>query len=152
MQANILRRINRCIKKRNLKKRKVVTSPQLYIHDATHSKEYLAKTGAVELNSEKYIGNWKNGGKKSYLNNLSWKQKPTRKANSGSGWGKESWKERLKVSFVLHKNKLLELIQWSIALTRPMKLHFAGFATNMLKASHKTLAPALIWHDEGMVK
>ena len=47
-------------------------------------------------------------------------------------------------SLVLHKNKLLELIQWSIALTRPVKLQFADFKTKLLKMSYTSLAPALI--------
>ena len=99
---------------------------------------------------------WKSGKKKRYTDNLWWKQNATMKVRSGSGWGKESWKGRLKVSLVLSKNKLSELIQWSIVLTRPVKLRFAGLATKTLKVSHTSLVPALIWErtntEKGMIK
>ena len=88
---------------------------------------------------------WKSGSKKCYMDNLWGKQKATMKVKSGSGCGKEHWKGTLKVSFTMHKRKLLELIQWSIALTRSLKLHAAGFATKMLGVSHTPIASALIW-------
>ena len=43
-----------------------------------------------------------------------------------------------------------------MGLTRPVKLNFAGFATEMLKVSHTSLAPALIWQrtntEKDMIK
>ena len=70
------------------------------------------------------------------MDNLWGKQNATIKVKSGSCWGKENWKERLEVSSALHKSKLLELTQWSIALTRPVKLHVAGFAINVESIIH----------------
>ena len=49
---------------------------------------------------------------------------------------------------MLHKSKLLELIQWITVLTRPAKLHIAGFSLKMLKVSHTSLAPTLIWQNQ----
>ena len=120
----------------------------------TQCKEALFKTAAAELNLEKYIVNVSSTKKKESWSK-EWKQnalhgqfvRETDCENESKGWEwlrKGSWKGRLKVSFALHKSKLLELTQWSIALTRPVKLHVAGFAKKMLKVSHLLLAPDLI--------
>ena len=79
------------------------------------------------------------------MSNLWEKQNATIKVKSGSGWGNESWKERLKVFFVLHKSKLLKLIRWGIVLIKLVKLHVASFATKIVKVSHISFTPAFIW-------
>ena len=133
---------------------------------AAQSKEALDKIAAAELNLEITLSlwtrkktreiYWKSGWEKHYMVNLWEKQNATMKVKSGSGWGKESWKGRPKISFVLHKNKLSELIQWSIALAGPVKLHFTDFAAEILKVSHTSLASVLTWErantERGMIK
>ena len=124
---------------------------------AVQSKEALVKTSAAELNFEKYIVSVsKKEKKENRLKELKQKTLRGQFVREAECRGKESWKVRLKVSFALHKSKLLELIQWSITLTRPVKLHVAGFATKMLKVSQISLVSALVWQrtntEKGMIK
>ena len=126
---------------------------------ATQSKEALVKIAAAELNLEK---NTVNVSKKEKENRLKeWKEKAlhgqfvreTECHNENKKW---EWLRKGELKRETESLLCAAQEQTIIALTRPVKFHFTGFTTEMLKLSHTSLAHALIRlrnsTEKGMIK